>query len=112
MIEDDDESPLNKDFYTNLKAQAWWQLRLRFERTHRAVTQGVQVRSGRADFVAIDVFAVAHAAEGIIQPTMSKGTRMKLVIDKQPEGTMSPNLADAVVMAYWPVDSYGVQFKF
>lgn len=39
------------------------------------------------------------------QPTMSKGTRMKLVIDKQPEGTKSPNLADAVVMAYWPVDS-------
>jgi hypothetical protein len=38
------------------------------------------------------------------QPTMSKGTRMRLVIDKQPEGTKSPNLADAVVMAYWPVD--------
>jgi len=33
------------------------------------------------------------------------GTRMKLVIDKQPEGTKSPNLADAVAMAYWPVDS-------
>jgi phage terminase large subunit len=37
------------------------------------------------------------------QPTMSKGTRMRLVIDKQPEGTRSPNLADAVVMCYWPV---------
>jgi hypothetical protein len=34
---------------------------------------------------------------------MSKGTRMRLVIDKQPEGTRSPNLADAVVMACWPV---------
>jgi phage terminase large subunit len=28
---------------------------------------------------------------------------MKLVIDKKPEGTRSPNLADAVVMCYWPV---------
>jgi hypothetical protein len=28
---------------------------------------------------------------------------MRLVIDKQPEGTRSPNLADAVVMACWPV---------
>ena len=36
---------------------------------------------------------------------MCNGTRMKLVIDKQPEGTKSPNLADAVAMAYWPVDS-------
>jgi phage terminase large subunit len=36
-------------------------------------------------------------------PTAIKGTRMRLVIDKQPDGTRSPNLADAVVMAYWPV---------
>jgi phage terminase large subunit len=28
---------------------------------------------------------------------------MRLMINKQPEGTRSPNLADAVVMAYWPV---------
>jgi phage terminase large subunit len=27
------ESPLNKDFYTNLKAQAWWELRRRFEKS-------------------------------------------------------------------------------
>jgi phage terminase large subunit len=38
------------------------------------------------------------------QPTMSRNSRLKLIIDKQPEGTRSPNLADAVVMAYWPVD--------
>jgi phage terminase large subunit len=37
------------------------------------------------------------------QPTMSRGSRMRLVIDKQSEGTRSPNLADAIVMAYWPV---------
>jgi len=30
-------------------------------------------------------------------------SRMRIVIDKQPEGTRSPNLADAIVMAYWPV---------
>jgi hypothetical protein len=30
---------------------------------------------------------------------------MKLVIDKAPEGTRSPNLADAVVMAFFPVKS-------
>jgi hypothetical protein len=33
----------------------------------------------------------------LIQPTASKV--MRLVIDKQPEGTRSPYLADAVVMA-------------
>jgi hypothetical protein len=37
------------------------------------------------------------------QPTAVKDTRLRLKIDKQPEGTRSPNLADAIVMAYWPV---------
>jgi hypothetical protein len=30
---------------------------------------------------------------------------MRLVIDKEPESTKSPNLAEAVVVAYCPVDS-------
>jgi hypothetical protein len=25
------------------------------------------------------------------------------VVDKTPEGTRSPNLADAVMMCYWPI---------
>ncbi|MEJ0050913.1 MAG: hypothetical protein WDN02_06875 [Methylovirgula sp.] len=36
---DDENTPLNKDFYGNLKAQAWWRLRRRFERTWRALNE-------------------------------------------------------------------------
>jgi hypothetical protein len=43
VIPGDRQSPLNKDFYGNLKAQAWWSLRRRFELTHRAVTEGIKV---------------------------------------------------------------------
>jgi phage terminase large subunit len=28
---------------------------------------------------------------------------MKMVVNKSPDGTKSPNLADAIVMAYWPI---------
>ncbi|MCO1498268.1 hypothetical protein, partial [Limosilactobacillus reuteri] len=41
IIPDDDQSPLNKDFYDNMKAQAWWSLRTRFFKTFKAVTEGV-----------------------------------------------------------------------
>jgi hypothetical protein len=104
VIPDDDESPLNKDFYRNLKAQAWWQLRLRFERTHRAVTKGVKY--DRDDLISLpsDLPLLRTLEKELSQPTASKDSRMKLLIDKQPEGTRSPNLADAVVMCYWPVD--------
>jgi len=37
IIPGDSNSPKNKDFYANLKAQGWWELRRRFERTYRAV---------------------------------------------------------------------------
>ena len=32
--------------------------------------------------------------------------KMKLIIDKKPEGTTSPNLADCVMMDFWPVSTY------
>ena len=106
VIDGDSESPLNKDFYTNLKAQAWWQLRQRFEKTHRAVTE----ENGKKLFSQDELISIPSnlpllrtLQKELSQPTASKGTRMRLVIDKQPEGPRSPNLADAVVMAYWPV---------
>lgn len=37
VVERDRDTPLNKDFYQNLKAQGWWMLRRRFEATHRAI---------------------------------------------------------------------------
>jgi hypothetical protein len=107
VIENDDESPLNKDFYANLKAQAWWQLRLRFERTHRAVQANDPRMYSQDELISLpaDLPQLRTLQKELSQPTMSKNTRMKLIVDKQPEGTRSPNLADAVVMAYWPVDS-------
>jgi len=114
VIPDNDESPLNKDFYQNLKSQAWWQLRLRFERTHRAIEANDPSMYSQGELISLpsDLPLLRTLQKELSQPTMSKGTRMKLVIDKQPEGTKSPNLADAVVMAYWPVDSFAYDTSF
>lgn len=100
----DDESPLNKDFYANLKAQGWWELRRRFERTHRAVTEGLSYNAD--DLVAIpsDLPRLRQLEKELSQATITRSTSsLKLMVNKTPEGTKSPNLADATVMAYWPV---------
>ncbi|MET3840966.1 TerL protein [Bradyrhizobium sp. OAE829] len=112
VIAEDDESPLNKDFYGNLKAQAWWKLRLRFERTHRAVRDGVKYDQMELISLPSTLPLLRTLEKELSQPTMSKNSRMKLIIDKQPEGTRSPNLADAVVMAYWPVDELAYDTSF
>lgn len=104
LIEGDDESPLNKDFFANLKSQAWWQLRLRFERTYRAVEQGVEYDPDDLISLPSGLPKIRQLQKELSQATASRTTAsLKLVVDKKPEGTRSPNMADAVVMAFWPI---------
>jgi phage terminase large subunit len=103
VIPGDKDSPLNEDFYANLKAQAWWELRMRFYRTWRAVTDGATYEPDTLISLDSRLPLLRQLEKELSQPTASKGARMKLVVDKMPEGTRSPNLADAAVMAYWPV---------
>jgi len=104
VIENDRKSPKNKDFYANLKAQAWWMLRRRFEKTWRAVNEP-DFTWNPDELISLpsDLPLLRSLQRELSQPTASQGSRMKMVIDKQPEGTKSPNLADAVVMAFWPI---------
>jgi phage terminase large subunit len=108
-VEDgDNDSPLNKDFYYNLKAQGWWQLRRRFEKTYRAVKEGIPFAP--EELISIDSsIPMLHSLEKeLSQPTAGRSpAKLKLVVNKKPEGTRSPNLADAVMMAFWPVDVHG-----
>jgi hypothetical protein len=103
---DDRDTPLNKDYFANLKAQAWWQLRLRFERTHRAVTEGLKYNPDDLISLPPDMPKLRQLQKELAQATVSKTTgALKLAVDKSPPGTKSPNLADAVVMAFWPVNA-------
>ena len=106
LIAGDHNSPVNKDYFANIKAQAWWQLRLRFERTFKAVTQGIEYDPAELISLPSELELVQQLVKELSQATRKPFTStMKLVVDKQPDGTASPNLADAVVMAFWPIDS-------
>jgi len=100
----DKQTPLNKDMYANLKAQAWWELRRRFERTYRAVTEGVTYSPDELISLPSTLPKLRQLQKELSQSTAGKSTSaMKLIVNKTPEGTRSPNLADSVVMAYYPV---------
>lgn len=109
IIPDDDKSLMNKDFYENLKAQAWWSLRTRFYKTFKAVTEGVvypvdELISLDSRMPLLDVIC-----KELAQPTHVKSGRLKLMIDKKPKGTKSPNIADSGVQAYFPVPSDSIE---
>lgn len=92
----------NKDAFQNMKAMAWWALRLRFQATYRAVVEKLPYNPD--DIISIDpkIRELLQLQMELSQPTYSVNLVGKICIDKAPDGTSSPNLADAVMIAYQP----------
>lgn len=98
---DNRESPLNKDQYHNLKAQAWFALRKRFENAHKA-RRGVPYDPDMLISIPAELPNLAQIEEELTQPQHKTSATGKTMVDKQPDGARSPNLADAIVMAFFP----------
>jgi phage terminase large subunit len=94
------EGRLNRDFFANLKAQAWWSLRIRFQQTHRAVVEGHKVDPDSIISLSPDLPELHALVAELSQPTYSLGGSGKILVDKVPDGAASPNLADAVMMVF------------
>lgn len=98
------EKRQNKDFFANLKAQSWWYLRLRFQETFRAI----EGRDYDPDMIIslsskdIDEKELALLTTELSQPTYTKNGSGKLLVNKQPDGTSSPNRADSVMICFNP----------
>lgn len=107
IIPDDDESMLNKDFFHNLKAQGWWALRTRFFKTWKAVTEGAVYPVDELISLDSRMNLLPQLKKELAQPTRGQSTSLKMLINKTPEGTRSPNLADGGMMAYFPLDING-----
>ncbi len=106
--QDDPKSPKNKDFYANLKAQAWWSVSKRFRNTYNAVTKGEV-------FDEDDLIAISSDCEhldGLIDELSiprkdfdnSGRSKVESKKDLEKRDVPSPNKADAFVMAFAPRD--------
>jgi phage terminase large subunit len=95
----------NKDFFANAKAAAWWHLRTRFQNTFRAVVDGLKVDPD--DIISIDpqLPELGQLLAQLQQPTYSLNNAGKVIVDKKPDGTSSPDRADAVMICYQPGSS-------
>lgn len=100
---------LNEDYYENAKAQAWFSLRFRFQRTYRAVKLAEAGEDWRASFDEGDLISLSGRMPGLgtltqelsqAQYTASKAGKM--LINKAPDGMKSPNMADSVVIRFAP----------
>ena len=95
---------LNKDFFANAKAQGWWSLRTRFQKTYRAVVEGMAYDPDDIISISGSIEKRSKLISELSQPTYSINGVGKVVVDKKPDGTKSPNLADSVMIAYAPME--------
>jgi len=91
----------NGDYYMNLKAQSWGALKARFKETFRARTEP-GYKYDPTMLISIPSTLPAQLRNKLIselsQPTWGPNAIGKMVVNKKPDGTKSPNLADAVMM--------------
>ena len=113
VIPDDDGSILNRAFYHNFKAQAWWALRTRFYKVWRARTMG-EIYSPH-ELVSLDSKGLGSAMLATVRKELAQpvrrasGSSMRMLVDKAPGATKSPNTADATVQAYFPAPESGTE---
>lgn len=90
----------NGDYFANAKAQGWWELRVRFQRTFRAVEAGNLTGYAPDDLICLNgsMPGLAKVLQELSQPTYSLTVAGKVLVDKAPDGTRSPNRADAVMI--------------
>jgi phage terminase large subunit len=105
----DVKGQLNKDMFANSKAQSWWGVMTRFQKTHRwrvdkepchpddiiSISSKVKSRDGK-----YSTALVSKLITELSQPTRDFNLAGKMIINKTPDGTKSPNLADALMIRF------------
>jgi phage terminase large subunit len=91
----------NGDYYANRKAQNWGVTMRRFRETYRARTEpGYKYDSSLLISISSKIPSVTRTKllSELSQPTWERNMVGKMVVDKKPDGSKSPNLADGVMM--------------
>lgn len=96
----------NEDFFKNRKAQGWWHLRQRFQNTHRA-RKGLPYDPEMLIDLDPTISEFGKLCSELSQATYGTDVNGKILINKSPEGTSSPNRADAVMMCFAPFKTSG-----
>lgn len=104
------EGKLNKDMFLNLKAQTWWLLADRFKNTYDAI-------NGKPydpelliclDEAMPDIDQLCAELSQPRREFLNGKVRVEPKDKMKARGVMSPNLADALVMAFAPEDGFNL----
>lgn len=94
----------NKDMFSNLKAQAWWSVANRLRNTYNAIQNGDKFSPDEMISISSDLPQLEAIKAQLSTPRQDRDNSGKVMVESKKElkkrGVASPNLADAVVMAF------------
>lgn len=97
----------NRDMFSNIKAQAWWLLADRFKATYAAINGGAYKPE---DLICLDSSMphIEKLIDELCTPRREYDPAGRVKVESKKDlaerGIKSPNLADALVMTYAPVE--------
>ncbi len=89
----------NKDFFKKQNAQAWWNIRLRMLNTLKLL-DGDNVDQDKCLFINGGIDKLNPLLVEMSRATFDEDSSSRIIIDKAPDGSPSPNLADSVIMSF------------
>jgi phage terminase large subunit len=110
-----DAGRTNEDYFGNRKAQSWWSLRKRFQRTHRWVVDGVPCPPDDIISLNPENPTLMKLVAELSQATYKTNEVGKIIVIKKPTGIAganikSPNMADSVVIDFAPMENKPTEF--
>ncbi len=106
-----DESALNKDFYANLKAQAWWEAARRFRNTYNAVTKDYKFKEEDMLFISSKIPHLNKLVDELSTPRKDFALNGKSKVESKKNlakrDVKSPNIADAFIAGCAPREYAG-----
>jgi phage terminase large subunit len=97
---------LNKDYFSNVKAQAWYLVSDRFRNTYNAVTNGQKFTDDEMLFISADMPNLNKLIDELCTPKRDYDNAGRVKVESKKDlakrDVMSPNLGDAFIMANLP----------
>ena len=96
----------NKDMFSNIKAQAWWLLADRFRNTFNAIRDGAKFKPEEMISLSSDIPHLEKLIDELSTPLRDYDANGRVKVESKKDlakrEVASPNLADAIVMAFAP----------
>lgn len=105
----------NKDFFSNVKAQAWWLVADRLRNTYNAVQNGQQFSDDEMIFIDASTPHLNQLIDELATPKRDYDKVGRVMVESKKDLAKreipSPNLADGFIMAFAPISTVSLWEK-